>query len=767
MKKLKNILIIVLCGIAVFALALLLYAKLTLTPDKIRQTLAAEIAYYLRRDISCKEIQVGWLGGIRLKGVVLHKSLPWEEDDILSCPELRIKVRLIPLLLGKLFIKEVVFQEPHVSLFQKELGQYISVYGQIQRRKANSTGSQQQPFSVVFLPTHLEVRGGSVLLKSTARELPQPITISLADVRMLITDVSPLFAFPFTISAQVAGTQPSVFSCTGEVSVPRQKLTATISLGNTDLSTFKEYFKFYQMPVKSGVIKLDAKLEIEELKTLKASGAVQLQDVAVGIASFVQNGAAQDVTLEGAEATLNFAALWDIAQQIVTFQKLDGTVLSASYTGEGSVKGIGEKPYLKMVLKAEDFPLDNFFKRLSAKMPWMLDGASLSGKADMTVNIEGDLPDSVFTKFSINFKGNRLNYKPLGGFQPDLEGAGTVDNNRIALRDLKIGVRGSTITLAGEVLNYLKGTPQSDVRIVASHIKLSDFMLTETSAEDAEKEEVGPFDLKGLTLGGPIDMGSVAFLGILVNNLRGNYMLADNQLSLKELTGNIGQGQFRLAGAVNLGVKGLDYALDLNLDRASFKELSKIVSPMYENFVDGTISGNCTVKGNGVTPLRFVKNLEGKGFFTVQNAVFKGLSLGTIGSFIRMDGGDGLRFDQGQVQLKLRDGTVDINGGFINPDLGVYPSGSVGFDSSLNIDTIMKLSPAFSRRMMSEKILQYFPQEDGWISLPVEIRGTVYEPQISLSKEVLNVFIEKVMPAVLNEMLKEKQGQGSPEAPSE
>ena len=767
MKKLKTIILIALTGVAVFAAVLLLYAKLTLTPEKIRQTLAAEIAYYLRRDISCKEIQVGWLGGIRLNGVILHKSFPWEEEDILFCPELRIKVRLIPLLLGKLFIKEVVFQEPHISLFQRELGQYISVYGQIQRRKIISTGSQQPPFTVVFLPTHLEVREGSVLLKSTARELPQPVTVSLADVRMLITDVSPLFAFPFTLSAQVVGTQPSVFTCNGEVSVPRQKLTATIALGNTDLSTFKEYFKFYQMPVKSGVVKLDAKIDLEELKALKVSGAVQLQDVAVGIASFVQNGVAQDVMLEGADATLNFAALWDIARQVITFQKLDGTVLSASYTGEGSVKGIGETPYLKLVLKAEDFPLENFFKRLSAKMPWMLDGASLSGKADMTVNVEGELPDAVFTKFSMNFKGNRLNYKPLGGFQPDLEGAGTIDNNRIALRDLKIGVRGSTITLAGEVLNYLMGTPQSDIRVVASHIKLSDFMLPGGSLEDAEKEEVGPFDLKGLTLGGPIDMGSVAVLGMFINNLRGNYMLADNQLSLKELTGTIGQGQFRLSGTVNLAVKGLDYALDLNLDRASFKELSKVVSPLYENFVDGTISGNCTVKGNGVTPLRFIKNLEGKGFFTVQNALFKGLSLGTIGSFIRMDGGDGLSFDQGQVQLKLHDGTVYINGGFVNPDLGLYPSGSVGFDSSLNIDTIMKLSPAFSRRMMSERILQYFPQEDGWIALPVEIRGTVYEPQISLSKDVLNIFIEKVMPAVLNEMLKEKQEQGTPGAPSE
>ena len=768
MKKLKAVLFIALIGVTFFAAVLMLYAKLTLTPDNIRQALAAEIAYNLRRDVSCREITVGWLGGIRMKGVVLHKSFPWEEEDILTCPEVRINVRLIPLLLGKLFINEVVLQDPHLALFQRELGQYISLYGQIQRRRTMASGSPQQPFSVIFLPTHFEVRGGSAVLKSTARELPQPVTISLADMRMLITDVSPLFAFPFTISAQVVGTQPSVFTCTGEVSVPRQKLTASIALGNTDLSTFKEYFKFYQVPVKSGVVKLDAKVELEELKTLKASGVIQLQEVAVGIASFMHNGATQDIILEGAEATLTFAALWDIAKQLITFQKLDGTVLSANYTGEGSIKGIGETPYLKLVLKADDFPLENFFKRLSSKMPWMLDGASMSGKADMSVTIEGELPDAVFTKFSMDFKGNRLNYKPLGGFQPDLEGGGTVDNNRIALRDLKIGVRGSTITLAGEVLNYLTGSPQSDIRIVASHIKLADFMLPGASAEDAEKEEVGPFDLQGLAFGGPIDMGSVAFLGMLVNNLRGNYTLADNQLSLRELTGSIGQGQIKLSGAVNLAVKGLDYSLDLNLDRASFKELSKIISPVYEDFIDGTISGNCTVKGNGVTPLRFVKNLEGKGFITVQNALFKGLSLGTIGSFIRMDGGDALRFDQGQVQLKLRDGTVDINGGFVNPDLGLYPTGSVGFDSSLNINTLLKLSPAFSRRMMSEKILQYFPQEDGWVTLPVEIRGSVYEPQISLSKEVMNVFIEKVMPAVLNEMLKEKQGAGSAaEVPTE
>jgi hypothetical protein len=71
----------------------------------------------------------------------------------------------------------------------------------------------------------------------------------------------------------------------------------------------------------------------------------------------------------------------------------------------------------------------------------------------------------------------------------------------------------------------------------------------------------------------------------------------------------------------------------------------------------------------------------------------------------------------------------------------------------------MKISPALAGKMVSEKIRQYLPQEDGWTVLPVEARGTVYNPRVSLSNETLNIFIEKVLPAVLNEMLKEKAGQ--------
>jgi AsmA protein len=252
-------------------------------------------------------------------------------------------------------------------------------------------------------------------------------------------------------------------------------------------------------------------------------------------------------------------------------------------------------------------------------------------------------------------------------------------------------------------------------------------------------------------------MGSISFAGMAINNLNGTYTLEGNQLRLKELMGSIGEGAFKLTGLVDLGVKGLDYSLNLRLDQASLKTLAQALSPSYQNYVDGTISGTCTLSGNGVTPVRFMKNLKGEGLFTLRDALIKGLpSMGAIASFIRMDGGDGFRFDQAQVQYKLHDGAVDVDGSFTNQDLGLYPAGQIGLDGSLNVDTIMKISPNLAGRMVSDKIRQYLPQEDGWTVLPVEIRGSFYDYRVALKKEALDIFIEKVLPAVLNDLLKDK-----------
>jgi uncharacterized protein involved in outer membrane biogenesis len=130
MKKLRAIVLITTAAALFLTVIIILYALITLTPLKVRQTLVAVTAEYLQREVSFGSVQVGLLDGIRLKDVVLHKSLPWEEDDMLVCPEVVIKIRLLPLLLNRLFVKGIVLHNPQVRFFQREMGQYISFYGQ-------------------------------------------------------------------------------------------------------------------------------------------------------------------------------------------------------------------------------------------------------------------------------------------------------------------------------------------------------------------------------------------------------------------------------------------------------------------------------------------------------------------------------------------------------------------------------------------------------------------------------------------------------------
>jgi AsmA protein len=761
MKLLRTIVLILSAAALCLAVLVVVYAQLTLTPQKVQKTFSAEIAEYLQREVSFGSIQIGFLGEIRMRDVVLRKSFDWEEDDVLVCSEVKLQVRLLPLLINRLFIKGAVFDSPQIRFFQREVGQFISFYGRIGKRRAISSSQRAALYSVIFLPGHVEVRNGTIMLKSIARELPRPISVSLDQVRLLISDVSALFSFPFSVTARINGSAGSVFTVSGALSVPKRSLTADISLSNTDLAAFRDYLNIYKIPIQGGSVRFDSKLQLEKFESLKLNGNVYLQGITAGMASFPGQEAKEQVYLEGAEATLHFATLWDIPKQLITLQKIEGTVLSGAYHGEGFIRGIGSSPYLKVVLKADDFPLENVSRYLPRNLPFMLDQASITGKADLALNMEGKLPDSVFSRFSISFKGNRINYKPLGGYQPDLEGTGLADSTKISLSDVKIGVKKSTITLAGEIRNYLRGAPVANIRIVSSNINAADFLLsTTTSLEEAEKEEVGPFDLSGLTLGGPIDMGSVSVLGMAINNLTGAYTLEGNKLRVKELAGKIGDGAFRLSGLVDLGVRGLDYSLELRLDQVPLKSMATELAPYYQSPLDGTVSASCSLNGNGVTPLRFIKNLTGDGVFTVRDALIQGLpGMGSIASFIRMDGGDGLRFDQAQLKCRLQGGTVDVDGALTNPDLGLYPSGQVGIDGTLNVDTTMKISPALAGKMVSEKIRQFLPQEDGWTVLPIEVRGTVYNPRVSLSKETLNIFIEKVLPAVLNEMLKDKAGQ--------
>ena len=150
--------------------------------------------------------------------MVLHKSFPWEEDDVLICPEVTVHIRLLPLLVKPAVHQRGLFWIARRSVFISATWASISASpDRSSKRSAVPSSKSTSLFSVIFLPGHVEVRSGTVTLKSTAREFPQPVTVSLDQVRMLISDVSPLFSFPFSVTARINGRMTaSVFTVNGD-----------------------------------------------------------------------------------------------------------------------------------------------------------------------------------------------------------------------------------------------------------------------------------------------------------------------------------------------------------------------------------------------------------------------------------------------------------------------------------------------------------------------------------------------------------------------
>ncbi|MCX5899611.1 MAG: hypothetical protein NTX06_02545, partial [Proteobacteria bacterium] len=117
-------------GILIVAAAtgVLIYAKLSLTPEAVVNTIRLEIEQQLRREVSFREIEVGLVKGIILRGVVIHKAQPWEQEDFFACDQITMTCGFTALLFNKLVIRSFACTNPRIHFQASRTGQ-VSLYG--------------------------------------------------------------------------------------------------------------------------------------------------------------------------------------------------------------------------------------------------------------------------------------------------------------------------------------------------------------------------------------------------------------------------------------------------------------------------------------------------------------------------------------------------------------------------------------------------------------------------------------------------------------
>jgi len=749
MKALTYILIAVAGIAAVFAAAVLFFAQLYFTPEVVKRSLCTGVEALLRRKVTCETITVGFFDGIRMQGVVLHKSLPWEREDIVSCDEIKITCALPPLLLKKLMVRTLEIRNPAVRL-QFDEKKPFRLYGN--ERPGAPAGPSLQ---LLFIPRSVAAHNGTVIITGP----PERFSVSFDRVRFAAPDISLLTPFDFTASAFLAGSSESAVNCTGTYSLARDALTSRITLQNISGDTFKGLLEAYNIPVERGTLSMTSNISGSPASVMLVEVQCTARDAALALQSAPASG--NPMFLEGLDATLSLKAEWDGIKNICTIRDIQGTTLASSYSGSGNIRLQGKPAVIALNLHSEQFSLDELCSKLRLQANSLLQGMKLSGTVGVEVSMDGRLDASSFPAVLITFKGNKITYPGLRSFQPELSGSLSIDKKSISLADLQIGTGNLSITLAGDINGYLQGTPRSSVKLVSSRINFYE-LFNPANAQQAE--DIGPFDCKGLAFSGPIRLGTTSFLGLLLNSVEGAYFFENNKFFIRDFTGKIGDsGDFSLAASIDLGLQGLDYGAQLTITDVAVKTLRGLLGFDLSQFMEGALSGTCSLAGKGTTPGGVMENLTGDALLTLGNGRVKGLSLPPqLMSFLKADELGKIDFTEAWFQLQLRSGSVHLAGGsLISQKVEVHPSGDIGLEGSFDLTATLKLAPELFTA--DSKLPSYLPHEGNWVTLPILIKGTIQKPRVTLSDEAMTYILQETLPQLLMDIMSEK-GEGPGEA---
>ncbi len=735
MKTARNIIITGLSCIIIICILVFIFAKAYLTPETIEQSIKLETKKYLKRDITFGAIEVSLSGKIKLKDITLQKSLPWEKKQIISCREIDLNCRILPLMLKKLFIKDIRVIDPDIYLQHAE-NHPFSLYGR-QRYKKNNGNH----LKIIFLPKAVNVSGGNVHITN----FNDNQDMSFGNLSITANNLSLFFPSQFELSANITGKPQARIVCRGNFHIPDKKISAEIQASKFPLSTLKGYFINHGIPVRAGELNLKTFIKTDKKTDLSLSGNISLNRATL-IIKAASEADGCGVKLSSVNANLSFTSVYNKSRRILNISDINGQFLMSKYHGKGKIGFSGRNSHVNLSLSSEKFHIDDLMRKIDSGCYPVIDDLTVSGDIGLKVSLKSRTGRGILPTVSIKLHDNHLLYPALGSVKPGFTGEISIDRNNISVANFKIKTKNLSFTLAGDISGYSKWPPRSSLRVVSSYINVDGLIDPESSDPSSE---IGPFDLSGMFLDGPIKLGSTSFFSTRLTNVHGRYMLKDNKFFIKDLNGNIGPGNFNLTTTVDLGIAGLDYFIYLKVNDAPVKSIIKMFpSSYYSKHIEGTISATCALKGQGTNPQNLIDSLKGDAFIVLNDGNIKGLNfLPQLSYFMKSSDLEKIRFNKANLDLKLRQAIVDIEGAFINPLLELHPSGEAGLDSTLDMEATLKISPDLFTD--STKLADYLPKENGWVVLPANITGTLQDPEIALKQDTLDYILKDTIPKLM------------------
>jgi AsmA protein len=720
--------------------------KSVVLPETVKEMIIPRLEAIVQQTIACREITVGSAGIITLKDISIGDGRPREHGLLVKAREVLLHCRLLPLLSKKIIIEQITLREPYFSLVRNESGQFNFATSpeprpyQSNPGAPDDAGAESQPALSLNIRS-LAFQDGTLVFTDRYIRSPQPLETTVQDINGGFSDLSPVSPFDLNMTAEIASSAPSVLRLKAVIDPVRKTVTSDVKLTPFDLSGVLPYLPSLPFTMNKGCCSLDLTVGLNRALDVSSKGVLRLNGVDMATEDAADTGVSTALAqiLKRDEINLDHDLSYRAGADTLSITKCAATIGGITLHLKGTIEACRTAPRCDITVDADQLSAAQLFNAVPPDRLPVIQNISTSGslKAHLAVRGEMHKPEVLEVNGSLLADKLALQSDVPPRWKLKLDGGAELQNRDVVIKQLTAQTGNSSLAISGEIKNCFIGAPAARFRASAPSIDAEEVIgcvtelrkLTKSFEDDDEEDgrERRREDRAGFsntTMNADVNVGRFTYRNLAVSDLQASSRLSGENFLLESLRGVMGDGAFSASGSIAREGEGLDCACRITGTRLQLAPILKAIAPQRTEEVSGVADLALTMQGRGATSDAFQKNLTGEGNFTVRNGRISGLkSLESVASFVKIDALKTLSFDESRGTFTIHDGAVHLNSSLKGKEVELYPVGTIGLDSAIDIALDMRLAPQISDQIADGVLTKYFKDPQGWTLLSLAIKS--------------------------------------------
>ncbi|MEW6379341.1 MAG: DUF748 domain-containing protein [bacterium] len=430
-------------------------------------------------------------------------------------------------------------------------------------------------------------------------------------------------------------------------------------------------------------------------------------------------------------------------RQKVHIPKLTAALVGSQTILSGTISDYLEKPVMNLKIESQIPDMARIYQALPpALSPWLTRVKLQQGAARITANLSGNPAEFSSLRYQGDALLRQIKIQPLAA-DPSLvsriNGLLKFTENELGVENLNASLPRSDLTLNGKISNY-RTTPVMQMDVTSPRISLDEILASTqalTAQPEGEKEKAPPKEPapagapeEKLSASGKVHLARATYKSLTMQNVDLAYSLQNGILRWQNLKAEVpGQGIITADGM--LDTDKTIYSSKLSIQSLPVQEVLMALAPKYASIFSGNASSSINLAGEGKDKAKIRQSLNLTGNFQLADGKIRNTELGkSLSSLLPVADWSELAFKTLKGKVAVEEGKIHLDSSLAREDYVLEPKGTIGLDSSLSMDIMVRISPRITR---GNKILsQYVTDDKGWIMIPVKAGGTLTRPALKV-----------------------------------